>query len=52
MWLKIYIVYFIIKNTLKIFLLIYLKKKGMSVKKIILIIKNKRRKCNDQMFYS
>lgn len=52
MWLKLYLVYFIIKNTLKIFLLIYLKKKGMGVKKIILIIKNKRRKYNDQMFYS
>jgi len=42
-YLKIYLAYFVIKNTLKILLLLYLKKKGYTVKHIILIIKNKRR---------
>jgi hypothetical protein len=41
--LKIYLAYFIIKNTLKILLLYYLKKRGVTIKHVILIIKNKRR---------
>jgi len=41
-WLKWYLAYFVIKNTLKIVLILYLKKRGITIKHIILIIKNKR----------
>ena len=52
-YLKFYLAYFVIKNTLKFLLLVYLKKKGYTIKYIILIIKNKRRnKKNDEMLYS
>ena len=40
---KIYLMYFIIKNILKIVIIIYLKKKNVNIKKIISIIKNKGR---------
>ena len=49
---KLYLAYFIIKNTLKIILIIYLKKKGYTIKIIVAIIKNKGRCCYDKMFYS
>jgi len=49
---KLYLAYFIIKNTLKIILIIYLKKKGYTIKIIITIIKNKGRCCYDKMFHS
>lgn len=51
-YLKIYLAYFVIKNTLKILLIWYLKKRGITLKQIILIIKNKGRKYYDKMFYS
>ena len=41
--LKIYLAYFAIKNILKILLIWYLKKRGITIKQVILIIKNKRR---------
>ena len=41
---KIYLMYFIIKNILKIVIIIYLKKKNINTKKIISIIKNKGRR--------
>ena len=52
MWFKIYLVYFIIKNTLKIILVIYLKKKKVTIKHVLKIIKTKGRCLYDKMFHS
>ena len=49
---KIYLAYFIIKNMLKIILIWYLKKCGITIKQIALIIKNKGREYYDKMFHS
>ena len=49
---KIYLAYFIIKSTLKILLIWYLKKSGITIKQMVLIIKNKGREYYDKMFHS
>jgi hypothetical protein len=52
MCMKIYLVYFIIKNTLKIIFVIYLKKKNITIKQLIEKIKYKGRCFYDKMFHS
>ena len=49
---KLFLAYFAIKNTLKILLIYYLKKKGYTIKIILSIIKNKGRCYYDKMFRS
>lgn len=43
MWLKLYIIYFIVKNVLKVFIYYQLKKRDITIKHILVVIKNKRR---------
>lgn len=44
MWIRIYIIYLILKNILKIIIYIYCKRKGITLDYLVNVVKNKLKK--------